>query len=161
MLKQCVACSELKSLEEFNKNKYRSDGLQDRCRPCDNDRARSYYQSNKARLIKQINDAQKVRSKGIKDWLCQYLIDHPCVDCGERDIIVLEFDHLSDKSMNISRMLYGDFSIKAIEKEIAKCEVVCANCHKRRTDKRAGNYRSIFLESMACGEMVSQLAVNQ
>jgi hypothetical protein len=59
-----------------------------------------------------------------------------CVDCGEKNPIVLDFDHLRDKKYNISRMIHDGFSWKAILKEISKCEVVCANCHRLRTYRR-------------------------
>ena len=60
-----------------------------------------------------------------------------CVDCGYRDHAeALEFDHLPGyvKRMNVSEMTR--FSRKTIEAEIAKCEVVCANCHRVRTALR-------------------------
>lgn len=148
MYKECLVCLESKPLKDFNKNKSKPDGLQGYCRICDNERAKTYYQANRTRMIRQIHEAASLRSKHVKTWLCQYLVEHPCVDCNERDIIVLEFDHLSDKSLNISEMLRGYFSVAKIEAEIAKCEVVCANCHKRRTDKRAHNYRSKFLQDI-------------
>jgi len=53
-----------------------------------------------------------------------------CVDCGEKNPIVLDFDHLRDKKYNISRMIHDGFFWKAILKEISKCEVVCGNCHR-------------------------------
>jgi L-lysine 2,3-aminomutase len=59
-----------------------------------------------------------------------------CYDCGEKNPIVLDFDHLKDKKYNVSRMVHDGFSWKAILKEIEKCEVVCANCHRVRTHNR-------------------------
>lgn len=59
-----------------------------------------------------------------------------CVDCGIKNHIVLDFDHLKDKKYNVSRMIHDRFSWAAIKKEIAKCEVVCANCHRIRTHIR-------------------------
>jgi hypothetical protein len=59
-----------------------------------------------------------------------------CVDCGVKNHIILDFDHLHDKKYNISRMIHDGFSWAAIKKEIAKCEVVCANCHRIRTHNR-------------------------
>jgi len=59
-----------------------------------------------------------------------------CVDCGEQNPIVLDFDHIRDKKYNVSRMIHDGFSWKAIMKEIQKCEVVCANCHRIRTHYR-------------------------
>ena len=59
-----------------------------------------------------------------------------CVDCGINNHILLDFDHLKDKKYNISRMIHDGFSWAAIKKEIANCEVVCANCHRIRTHDR-------------------------
>jgi hypothetical protein len=64
-----------------------------------------------------------------------YLLSHSCVDCGEADPIVLEFDHVRGvKLMNVARMTSGStYSWNKIEAEIAKCDVRCANCHRRKT----------------------------
>jgi mono/diheme cytochrome c family protein len=67
-----------------------------------------------------------------------YLREHPCVDCGEPDIVVLEFDHLRDKVANISQMVGSGVRWERIAAEIEKCEVVCANCHRRRTARAFG-----------------------
>ena len=69
--------------------------------------------------------------------MIEYLRAHPCVDCGQTDIIVLQFDHLANKERDVANMLTGSWSWSAIEKEIAKCEVVCANCHRIRTARSA------------------------
>lgn len=62
-----------------------------------------------------------------------YLAIHPCVDCGESDTIVLEFDHVrGEKIDSICKMSADSRSIDSIKKEIEKCEVRCANCHRRR-----------------------------
>lgn len=74
-----------------------------------------------------------------------FLQTHPCVDCDENDIDVLEFDHLFDKKNNIGR-IEKFRTIKALQDEIAKCEVVCANCHRRRTRKRGEHTRIECLE---------------
>jgi hypothetical protein len=61
----------------------------------------------------------------------------PCMDCGvSYPAYVLEFDHRpeEDKSFNVSNgVVYGR---KALLREIAKCDIVCANCHKTRTHNR-------------------------
>jgi hypothetical protein len=60
------------------------------------------------------------------------LAEHPCVDCGETDPVVLEFDHVrGKKKFNISGNAYAK-SDQELEKEIAKCEVRCRNCHVKR-----------------------------
>jgi hypothetical protein len=73
--------------------------------------------------------------------LIGYFRAHPCVDCGERDPIVLEFDHLRDKAFTIGQAL-AKRSWQSILDEIKKCEVVCANCHRRRTAIRRGSVRA-------------------
>ena len=75
-----------------------------------------------------------------------YLTQHACVDCGEKDVRTLEFDHNNpdEKTKNIAKML--SFSWKAIQLEIAKCVVRCANCHKKRTAKQFHWYKHLFLE---------------
>ena len=76
-----------------------------------------------------------------------YFAIHPCADCGERDPLVLEFDHLRDKRFNIGSALpYRNW--ETILAEIEKCEVVCANCHRRRTAHRMGSVRSIVATAL-------------
>jgi hypothetical protein len=72
----------------------------------------------------------------LKQKLAQIKESSGCVDCGINNHIILDFDHLHDKKYNISRMIHDGFSWAAIKKEIAKCEVVCANCHRIRTHDR-------------------------
>ena len=72
-------------------------------------------------------------------WLFVHLYkaQHACVDCGETDPDVLDFDHVgTDKEGNITNMVHDDLSLERINAEIDKCDVVCANCHRRRTVKR-------------------------
>ena len=70
-----------------------------------------------------------------------YFSVHPCVDCGNTDIRVLDFDHVyGEKGGNISRMIQGSPWL-AIEAEIAKCEVRCANCHRIKTIERGQWWR--------------------
>lgn len=76
-----------------------------------------------------------------RQYVLTYLHDHPCVDCGEEDVVVLEFDHIVDKDCKINDAIRRGFSIERLQREIDKCEVVCANCHRRRSYKRAGSYR--------------------
>jgi hypothetical protein len=70
----------------------------------------------------------------------EYLLSHPCVDCGESDPLVLEFDHRSGKRAAISDLMRNHASWQVISAEIAKCDVRCANCHKRRTAQIFGHY---------------------
>lgn len=64
---------------------------------------------------------------------------HPCIDCGETNPIILEFDHVTgDKQFNISNVAREGYGMKRLKDEIAKCEVRCANCHRKKTYERSG-----------------------
>lgn len=111
-----------------------------KCRTCNKEYQAKWYQDNqeiqKSR-VKVFNEKIRERNRA---FLLEYLLAHPCTDCGEVDPVVLEFDHLRDKEYGISQMI-SFASINSILEEIDKCEVVCANCHKRRTAKRAGWFK--------------------
>jgi hypothetical protein len=71
---------------------------------------------------------------------------HPCVDCGEPDIQVLDFDHVRGiKLSSIARMLSQRRPVASILDEMEKCEVRCANCHRRATARRTPNWRCTWL----------------
>ena len=56
--------------------------------------------------------------------------------------MVLEFDHVGDdKVANVSSLARRSAAWERIEAEIAKCEVRCANCHRRRTMANLRSYR--------------------
>lgn len=79
----------------------------------------------------------------LRQLVLDYLLTHPCVDCGISDPIVLEFDHVRGKKLfNISDGIKNTKPRKVLFDEIAKCEVRCANCHKRKTAKDYGWFKA-------------------
>ncbi len=88
----------------------------------------------------------KKRREEAERFIYEYLSVHTCVDCGEYDFSVLTFDHVRGKKMDISQMVTQGYSIEAIMKEIARCEVVCSNCHMRREQRRrsGGRFRKFW-----------------
>ena len=70
-------------------------------------------------------------------FVARYLETRACVDCGESDRAVLDFDHVGPKTRAISEMVATGLTVEAIAAELVECEVVCANCHRRRTAARA------------------------
>jgi hypothetical protein len=56
-----------------------------------------------------------------------------CVDCGESEIVVLDFDHIGSKTANVPMLARQGCSLERLKAEIAQCAVRCANCHRRRT----------------------------
>lgn len=82
------------------------------------------------------------RLKAARKWYLEYLRTHPCVVCGEPDPVVLEFDHVrGEKRAEVSALLMKITNWKAVLAEIEKCDVVCANCHRRRTAKKQKWYK--------------------
>lgn len=76
--------------------------------------------------------------------IVKYLNSHPCVDCGETDWLVLQFDHVrGKKSFNISYRI-GSYKWETIKAEIAKCDVRCANCHSIQTILRGNQLKYIL-----------------
>lgn len=78
--------------------------------------------------------ARNRKYKEKRKWLAEYKKKKGCLDCGETDPVVLQFDHRSrkHKKFTISKVSYN-YSLKTLQKEIKKCDVRCANCHARRS----------------------------
>jgi len=147
-MKLCSRCRQKKPLEDFNKKR---DGYQTYCRSCDNERNREWYYANKDRTL-QRNSRNKAKYVATaQDHIWDLLKESSCIDCGENDPLVLEFDHVHGKKKhNIAELVTGlraTATLRALKEEIAKCEVVCANCHKRRTAQRGNWWKSIRLEA--------------
>ena len=98
------------------------------------------FQREWTRRNRNIQDKNKRRYvQRNRKFAYEYCEENPCVDCGESDPIVLEFDHCKGiKTKAVSTMISSGHSLERIKKEIAKCEVRCANCHRRKTAERAG-----------------------
>ena len=56
-----------------------------------------------------------------------------CIDCGEDDLVVLEFDHVGPKRATVTQLARDGASLARLRHEIARCEVRCVNCHRRVT----------------------------
>ena len=97
-------------------------------------RNRAYYKNNQERLKKRHKDRrQNLRARNRK-YVAEYLAKNPCVDCGEDDPIILEFDHVRGKKLtHVTKLARDNASLKRLDEEIAKCEVRCANCHRIKT----------------------------
>jgi 5-methylcytosine-specific restriction endonuclease McrA len=137
-LRRCGKCERRLPLELFNRHpKY---GRQYWCREC----FRSYFRARGSRHLEQVEQARAARRRKARDHVLRILQRSSCLDCGESDPIVLDFDHVHGKKLTtISNLVWRGHSISAIDREIAKCEIVCANCHRRRTGIRQGSWRAM------------------
>lgn len=138
-MKTCGKCKVSKSFDEFSKNKSKADGLQGLCKICKGISQRKYYTENKTTYQQQSSIARAARKKLVRQFVIDYLVKNPCVDCGQTDVHVLEFDHVrGTKVSGIGRMISDGLSTVRVQKEIDKCEVRCCNCHRKATFSRAG-----------------------
>ena len=115
-VKFCGKCAQSKPVSKFWKNRKTVDGLQGHCKIC----------------LATANKAVHARRRKL---VVEYLQAHPCEDCGETDPVVLEFDHVGDKTKGneVGRLISDGAKMCRVMAEITKCEVRCANCHRRKT----------------------------
>lgn len=92
-------------------------------------------EENQKRYRPRKKEFEREKRKKNAQYVWDYLSIHLCIDCGETDPIVFEFDHIKDKDANIADLLKNTVSIDRINKEIEKYVVGCANCHRRKTAK--------------------------
>lgn len=140
-MKTCYKCGLTKELSEFHKKKNRPDGLQSICADCDNKRSRERYAANPEYSKKAVKRAKNRLDKGYMKKYLAYADGKPCVDCGETDMVVLEWDHVRGKKLFDIGTGLKRFSWESVLAELEKCERVCANCHKRRTAKTFNWYK--------------------
>ena len=148
--KQCCKCKQVKPLDGFPVNNRKRDGHDTWCKPCKKEYNSSYYLETRDRFSDARSEARKRAVARAREAVCAYLREHPCVDCGESDIVVLDFDHFANKEFEISGMVRNGAPWRRILAEIQKCEVVCANDHRRRTARTFGwQYRLATATSSA------------
>jgi|SRR5690554_397852 len=111
------------------------------CRPCKRVYDREYHKNRTKETKQRKQKLQIERITRNKKFIWEYLSKSSCETCGEDDTVVLEFDYKdqSEKEYTISNMY--DSSLEKIKIEIAKCRVLCANCHRRHTAKQLGWYK--------------------
>ncbi len=106
-----------------------------------------YYENHSHYRNSHNESREKLREQSARK-VFEYLINHPCINCGESDPIVLEFDHRNrdDKIESVS-ILVRNSSWKRIEFEIQKCDVLCANCHRRKSAAEFNYKRHVFVNT--------------
>lgn len=139
--KKCCICKRTRLEKFFNKRTKSRDGLQPHCKDCNREKSHAYYlrhfEKHKQVILDRNRRVRREQSVRVFD----YLATHPCVDCGEADPVVLEFDHVrGEKILAVCSMVRAGYSWKKIDAEITKCDVRCANCHRRKTARDEGYY---------------------
>ena len=139
MGKICAKCKEPKPITDFAlRDKTKPKGRRGSyCSECMKPYRKEHYHSNpqpyKSRSVAKKKSDQK--------WFLQWLSTRSCVDCGETDPVVLECDHVRGTKFRSIGVMLRSNSRESLLEELDKCEVRCANCHKRKTARERGSYR--------------------
>jgi hypothetical protein len=144
-MKACTLCRRSREISDFNRKRASPDGLQNVCRDCNRAQAREYYARNREAHVRTIMQRKAEQRRIALDAVADHLLTHPCADCGEADVRVLDFDHRvgTGKQADVMRLVQHGYSLARITAEIAKCDVRCRNCHAKVTYERMGdNWRS-------------------
>lgn len=142
--KTCSSCNEEKTLDKFSKGR--------KCKKCYNEWHNNYYHTkNKQKHIDTIKEQNKNNKMANRVKFLDFMKGKCCAHCGEDDIVVLEFDHIdpSTKKNTVSNLLgQGSYTPwKTIKEEIDKCQILCANCHRRKTAKQLKHWKNDLKET--------------
>ncbi len=143
-MKTCTKCKLNKSKDSFHRNKRRKDGLSNHCKACRTEYDRDQYQNNSEQRARR---RASVDAYKLKYRLWYYSLKNgPCVDCKQVwHPYSMHWDHTENKTFGISQALAKGYSKQKVLNEIAKCELVCANCHAIRTYERIYGEMQTFL----------------
>lgn len=130
-MRLCGRCKEEKSPDEFAWRRKALGQRDNYCRACRTAYKHEHYAANKQRYI----DAARRRTERI---------------VAERTAYLVSFFHLREKQFSVGQGLRERPWIDVLA-EIEKCDVVCANCHRRRTNRRGGFIRSVVLADTSGG----------
>jgi len=127
MKKICTKCKVEKNTTEFNKKNRNKDGLSSQCRECNKLNLKAHYNNNK----KYYKERNINKRNELKEWFLEYKKTLKCSVCSESRYWVLDFHHRDpNKKEGAISYLLGRYGKNKALKEIEKCDVVCANCHR-------------------------------
>lgn len=127
-IKMCCTCEVEKTITEFRRDRTRIDGYQSSCKVCARAFQSKRYQEKYAISRRERDAALRAENVAkINDIKHQ----RGCICCDERNAVCLDFHHMEsdDKEFGISGNTHRTW--KYIEREINKCIVICANCHRK------------------------------
>jgi len=135
--RRCGLCGETKPLADFPyKNKARGK-RRTSCGDCSRAYSRAHYERNRGAYLQRARRGRERALDVCRRLLSDYLRTHPCVDCGETDPVLLDFDHRDPRTKTATvAALVKRGDARALVAEMAKCDVRCANDHRRRTARQ-------------------------
>lgn len=130
-MKKCKCSKILLPDECFNKNKSKSDGLNTICKVCSRKRSKEYYENNREEHKASTRERKRNIKIDNRKKMIEYKLQNPCIHCGEKEPICLDFHHIHGKDFNISERVANSYKWEDIIKEIKRCVILCANCHRK------------------------------
>ena len=133
MSRWCPRCRRLRPRSAFGYRDRARTRVQSYCRPCTAAYHRAYYAAHRTEHIAAVNERRRRRIRRNRA-VVNAAKDRPCHDCGNSyPPAAMDLDHVrGTKVGDVSRLVY-EASIGTVLEEIAKCDVVCATCHRLRT----------------------------
>jgi len=127
-MKICSKCKISKELDEFGRNKWNKDGKANYCKECMKIVQKNDYEQNKILYKTRMRLFKRQQTQ----WYRDLKNSLKCERCGFNHPATLEFHHKDPKKkeFTIGTELYNGKSINELKKEMKKCIVLCANCHK-------------------------------
>lgn len=115
------------------------------CKTCTAERSKRLYQEDKTGQPERVGLNNQRYWQIAREFIVDYFSTHSCTECGEMDYRVLEFHHLGEREGEVSRLIGRGASLDALIAEIARCQVLCENCHGRLPAEKRGwiNGRSV------------------
>ncbi len=143
--RRCGSCGEAKPIDDFTFRSRASGKRHTTCKACQQRFKRTHYERNRHSYLRKSAEQKKQAIGRCRVRILQYLQKHSCVDCGENDPNVLEFDHIEGKRRSITQIVLDGVAWERIMEEITRCEVRCANCHRKKTARQQGWYKRLGL----------------
>ena len=121
----CRGCGRWLAREDFSFRDARGKALRTRCRGCIREASRLHYVRMKRTYLERNRRSNPLQRLAAAEFVYEFLLAHPCDECGEVDPVVLEFNHRdpTSKSANLSDMIANGVSLAALSAETAKCDV--------------------------------------
>lgn len=141
-IRHCSMCDAWKPIEDFPYKDRRRGTRRSYCRGCCLSYGREHYRRNRSAYLRRARRRRLRDREACQLFAYDHLLAHPCVDCGECDPVVLDFDHIDPltKKREVAWFIRRQ-DLVGLAAEIAKCEVRCANDHRRKTARDLGYAR--------------------
>ena len=154
-MQTCKVCNIAKELVDFRFRNKKKRIRHNQCRACDAEYKKRNYTENKLKIIPRTKQNVIQSRLRKQEFIFEYLRNKYCIDCGETDPIVFDFDHVRGKKEFCISIGTMSRSLTKLKEELSKCEIRCSNCHRRKTAKE----RNYWIYQKINGSMTERKGV--